>query len=206
MPSKLTIPAGFGLFVLRRAIIGAALQHRQFTALAALNTSRALGGFALGLVGFSVYLFVLRGFYAHHDARTPFVINLFENAINIVLAIVLVGRYGVLGLGAAFAIAYLVSAGFALLVMSYKVVGFSLAPIFHSLVRMLLGGLVMAEAVWFVARHVGGNSGTGAIARTLVGTIVGGTVYVAVLIALRTPELDLLKNRFARRTGAADTA
>ena len=39
------------------------------------NASRALGGFALGLVGFSVYLFVLRGFYAHQDTRTPFVIN-----------------------------------------------------------------------------------------------------------------------------------
>ena len=66
------------------------------------NTSRALGGFALGLVGFSVYLFVLRGFYAHQDTRTPFVINVGENVLNIVLALVLVGRYGVLGLGAAF--------------------------------------------------------------------------------------------------------
>ena len=35
-----------------------------------------------------VYLFVLRGFYAHQDTRTPFVINVVENVLNIVLAFV----------------------------------------------------------------------------------------------------------------------
>ena len=70
-----TIPAGVGIFVLRRPIVGALLQHGEYGADDALATSRALGGFALGLVGFSVYLFVLRGFYAHHDTRTPFVVN-----------------------------------------------------------------------------------------------------------------------------------
>ena len=48
-----TLPAGFGMFVLRRAIVGAAFQHGKFTAANSLNTSRALAGFALGLVGFS---------------------------------------------------------------------------------------------------------------------------------------------------------
>ena len=96
-----TIPAGVGMFVLRRPIVGALLQHGEYGADDALATSRALGGFALGLVGFSVYLFVLRGFYAHHDTRTPFVVNVFQNAINVVLAIILVDRYGVLGLGLA---------------------------------------------------------------------------------------------------------
>jgi len=191
----LTMPAGFGLFVLRRSIIGGILQHGQFTALAALNTSRALGGFALGLVGFSVYLFVLRGFYAHGDARTPFIINLFENAINIVLAWVLVGRYGVLGLGMSFGIAYLVTAAWGLLIMSYKVPGFSMRPVYVSLWRMLLASAVMAETVWFVARNVGANSGSGAVVRAVAGTVVGAGVYVLVLLVLKAPELDLLRNR-----------
>ena len=82
----LTLPAGALIFVLRRAIVGALLQHGEYTAANADNAARALGGFALGLVGFSVYLFVLRGFYAHQDTRTPFVINVVQNALNIVLA------------------------------------------------------------------------------------------------------------------------
>jgi len=77
-------------------------------------------GLAIGLVGFSLYLFVLRGFYSHGDTRTPFLINLAENAINIVLAVALVSRYDVLGLGFAFAIAYLVSAVIAVEVLHRK--------------------------------------------------------------------------------------
>jgi putative peptidoglycan lipid II flippase len=112
------------MFVLRRPLIAMLLQHGNFEEPDTIVTSRALAGFSVGLVGFSVYLFLLRGFYANTDAKTPFTINLFENAINIVLAFVLVDRYGVLGLGLAFAIAYLLSALWALQVMSYKVRGF----------------------------------------------------------------------------------
>ena len=202
MVALLTLPAGLGLFVLRRPIIGGILQHGKFSSFAALTTSRALGGFAVGLVGFSVYLFTLRAFYAHHDARTPFVINLLENAINIVLALVLVSRYGVLGLGLSFGIAYLVSAVLALLVLSYKVPGFTLWPVYESLWRMLLAALVMAEVVWVVARMVGSNTSTGAVLRTLAGTIIGTGVYVGVLLALRAPELELLRNRIRPRRAA----
>ncbi len=195
-----TLPAGFGLFVLRRSIIGAAFQHGNVTAQDALNTSRALGGFALGLVGFSIYLFVLRVFYAHRDARTPFVINLFENAINIVVALFLVARYGLLGLGISFAVAYLLSAVWAMQVASYKVPGFELRGILLALSRMLLASVVMAEAVWIVARSVGGNVGAAAVVRVVAGTTVGTVVYLAMLLVLRAPELDQLRARFSRRS------
>jgi putative peptidoglycan lipid II flippase len=194
-----TLPAGFGLFVLRRSIIGAAFQHGNVTADDALNTSRALGGFALGLAGFSIYLFVIRVFYAHHDARTPFVINVVENVINILLALVLVDRFGLLGLGVAFAIAYLLSALWALQIVSFKVPGFELRPILGGLLRMTLASVVMAEVVWVVARTVGDNSGPGAVLRVVAGTVVGAVVYVGMLLVLGTPELDQLRARFARR-------
>ena len=70
-----SFPASLGMLALARPIIGAFLQHGEFSEQAAVNTGRALAGFSIGLVGFSVYLFVLRGFYAHQDTRTPFVIN-----------------------------------------------------------------------------------------------------------------------------------
>ena len=149
------------IFVLRRAIVGALLQHGEYSAANADNAARALGGFALGLVGFSLYLFVLRGFYAHQDTRTPFVINVVQNVLNIALAVALVGRYGILGLGAALAISYVVCSLWALQVMTYKVPGFPLRPILGSLWRMLVAGAVAGEAAWLVASRVGGDAGLG---------------------------------------------
>ena len=186
------------MLALARPIIGALLQHGEFSEQAAVNTARALAGFSIGLVGFSVYLFVLRGFYAHQDTRTPFVINVGENLLNIVFAVLLVGRYGVLGLGLAFALAYLLSAAWALQVLSFKVPGYALRPIFASLGRMLLASLLMAEIVWFVSRAVGANSGVGAVVRVLAGTVVGVAVYVGVLALLRSPELAAARRLVGR--------
>jgi putative peptidoglycan lipid II flippase len=195
----LTLPAAFGYLVLRRPLVGALLQYGEFDAADALNTSRALAGFSLGLVGFSVYLFVLRGFYAHQDTRTPFVINVVENVLNIVLAVPLVARYGVLGLGLAFALAYLVSAAWALQVLSYKVPGFPLREMFRSFWPMLIAAVLMAEAVWLVANQVGDNDGSGALARSVVGVVVGAAVYVGVLLLLRVPEVRQVAERVRGR-------
>ena len=200
-----TLPAGFGLFVLRRAIVGAAFQHGKFTAANSLNTSRALAGFALGLVGFSIYLFVLRIFYAHQDARTPFVINVGENLLNIVLAVIFVDRWGLLGLGLSFALAYLIAALWALQVLRYKIPAFPLADIIASLWRMALAALVMGEVVWVAAQAVGSNSGSGAVIRVVVSTVVGTATYVGMLLVLKSPELTDLRSRL-RPSQTATTA
>ena len=194
--AMLTIPAGFGLFVLRRPIIGLALQHGEYTSADALVASRALAGFALGLGAFSVYLFALRAFYAHHDPRTAYMINLGENVLNIVLAFALYERFGVLGIAAAFAIAYVVAALWTLQILSYKVPGFPLRPLLAALYRMTLAAGVMAEASWAVARQVGGNSGFPAVARVGVAGTVGVVVYLGVLALLKAPELEALRNKF----------
>lgn len=201
----LTVPAGFGLFVLRRAIIGLALQHSAYKAEDALVASRALAGFALGLGAFSIYLFVLRAFYAHQDARTPCIINIGENVLNIGLALALYGRYGILGIAASFAIAYVVSAAWALQILSYKLPGFSLRSVFAGLYRIVLASVIMAEAVWAACRLVGANAGSGALVRVLVGTVVGIIAYLGTLVVLRAPEIDELQRRFrpARQQVAA---
>lgn len=115
-----TVPASIILFFFAEPIVRFCLQYGNFDATATTNTARALSGLAIGLSGFSIYLFVLRGFYSHGDTRTPFLINLFENALNIALAIFLVRKYDVLGLGLAFSFAYLISAAVAYYVLRRK--------------------------------------------------------------------------------------
>lgn len=192
-----TIPASLGLFVLSQPIIGLVLQHGNFSAQATVNTARALSGLALGLTGFSVYLFVLRGFYAQHNTRTPFFINLVENAINIVLAIVLVDRFDVLGLGIAFAIAYVVSAIIAIIVLASSNHSMHLDGLVLDVLRIIVAGLVMAVAVWFSCKSVGSTAGVGALSRVLVGIVVGAATYVVALALFGEPHL---RNYWLTRT------
>jgi len=195
----LTIPAAFGFLALSRPIIGALLQHGQFDLPASINTARVLAGLALGLVGYSVYLFTLRGFYAHQDTRTPFIINCVQNAINIVLAFVLVRFYDVLGLGIAFALSYLIAAVIAIFVLQVKVPDF---PAWHTVLsigRMMAAGAGMGIVVWLSAGAVGDNDGLGALARVIVGLLIGAVVYTGALTVLRVPEMANLRAIVARR-------
>jgi putative peptidoglycan lipid II flippase len=204
MIAMLTVPAAAILFVLRRPLIGLLLEHGEYTALDALVTSRALAGFALGLPAFSVYLFALRGFFAHQDTRTPFVINAGQCVLNVAFALLLYGRWGVLGLGAAFALSYALGALWSLNVLATKVRGFPFRAILESIARVLLAGALAAEATWWVARRVGGNTGVDAVIRIVAGSATTLLVYVLVLFVMAAPELTTLR-RVGRRVGGAPT-
>ena len=56
----------------------------------------------------------------------------------------------------------------------------------------------MAEAIWFVTNGVASDTGWDALAQIAVGGVVGLAVYVAALVALRTPELTWVRQRVAR--------
>ncbi len=187
-----TIPASLGMFVLAQPIVTMMLQHGSFTSLASQNTARALSGLAIGLAGFSVYLFVLRGFYANNDTRTPFWLNLFENGLNIVFAIVLVDRYDVLGLGLAFAIAYLISAVVALFVMQYKSPGFKAATTLVGLFPMLASAAIMTVCVFLFKSLFNSSESVAGFDATLQvfgGLLVGSVIYCVMLFIFRVREL-----------------
>ena len=104
----LTLPSSVIMAVFAPLIVRVLLGWGAFSDDAVTATARALTGLGVGLAGFSLYLFALRGFYSHNDTRTPFFINVGQNGLNIVLSILLSNRYDVLGLGLAFALSYLV--------------------------------------------------------------------------------------------------
>ena len=189
LTAMLTIPAAVGLFLLARPTVAVLLQHGNFDATATTNTARALSGLALGVAGFSVYLFVLRGFYARNDTRTPFFINLIENALNIVLALLLVDRFDVLGLGIAFSLAYLVSAAIALAVLRRSTPSLQLAPLLVSILRIVGAAALMAIVVRFASGIIGSNLGAGALLRVLLSSLLGLLVYVISLLTFGAPDI-----------------
>lgn len=187
----LALPASLGLLALARPLVAALLERGAFDTAATTATSRALAGLAVGLAGFSLYLLALRGFYSHGDTRTPFVINAGQNALNVVLAVALAGRLDVLGLGLAFSGSYLVAAVVALAALARRhgtpgagrtLAG--LAPMAAAAAGMGLAVRASREVVLGAADA----AGTVAVARTLVGLVVGLVAYAALTLALGVPE------------------
>jgi len=187
--AMLTIPAAVGLFLLAKPIVGTLLQHGNFDQVATSNTARALSGLALGVAGFSVYLFVLRGFYARNDTRTPFLINLVENALNIVFALLLVDRFDVLGLGIAYSLAYLISAAIALLVLHRSTPSLQLSPLLISILRIVGAAALMAVTIRLTSGLIGSNVGVAALTRIVVSSCLGLLMYVIGMLAFGAPDI-----------------
>ncbi|MBK9181041.1 MAG: murein biosynthesis integral membrane protein MurJ [Acidimicrobiales bacterium] len=193
------LPAAAGLAVLARPLVSALLDHGAFSDASAELTGDTLALFALSLPGMAAYLFMLRGFFARQDTKTPFLLNVLENAVNVALALVLYPWIGVPGLALAWTVAYVVAPVVTHAVLARRLGGLGDGRVPPELGRPLAATLVMAAAVWGVTRVVGADTGLGSVARTAVGVLVGLAVYAAMLVVLREPAVHELRGRLGSR-------
>ena len=192
------LPSSVGMIVVARPLIVGLFVHGSFGTNDALLTADVLANFAVGLLGFSLYLFVLRGFYALHDTRTPFLLNLFENGLNLVLAFAFVGRWGAQGLAFSYSAAYVLGALVAVAALRRRAGRLEGRRLATSTGRVLAATAVMGGVVWLVVHAVGEPTGPGAIARLAAGVVTGVVVFGASALALRVEEVDTLRRRLRR--------
>jgi putative peptidoglycan lipid II flippase len=189
------LPAATGYVVLAQPIAHALLNHGAATSGSTHLIGSNLAMFGLGLLGYSVYLYTLRGFYALRDTRTPFFLNIAENGLNVVLALILEPALGVPGLALAYAIAYVCAAVLALWALRRRVGRLDSRRTMRTMVRIGVACLAMAGAVAAAIRIVGGPY----IVQTGVGVITGIAVFGAGVLVMHVEEVATLRVRFLRR-------
>lgn len=187
------LPAAAVFVGLARPIVVALLERGAFSGADSAVVADTIVGFAIGLVPFSVYLFALRAFYSLPDTRTPFLLNCFENAVNVVLAIPLYAWLGIPGLAFSFSAAYAAAAVLTLAVLRRRLDGFDGRAVADTAARVLAAGLAVAGVSWLVARGLGWETTGRAVVTTAAGIGAGGALYIAGMVALRVPELATLR-------------
>lgn len=194
--SLVMVPAAVAYLVLAAPAVTALLEHGAFQDAAGDLTAAALRWLAIGLPGFALFLFTMRGFFAFQDTRTPFFLNLGENVLQIALSLALVRPFGLQGVVAAFSVSYSVAAVVAVVVLQRRSGSFLDRTLGLGLLRHLAAALAMGAALLAVL-VVFDNS----VVRLVVGVLVGGAVYLGVLVLLRSHELTELRTQL-RRTPA----
>jgi putative peptidoglycan lipid II flippase len=200
------VPAATGYALLARPLVTALLARGALDASSADRVAGTLVAFAAGLLGFSIYLFTLRGFYALQDTRTPFFLNLFENGLNVLFAILLVGSLEVQGLALGYSIAYTIAAVAALAALRRRVGRLGARRILGMVGKVLVAAAVMAAAVIAVRSIVGSDHGAGAILRTVACVAVGAAVYIGMVLALRVNDVTDLVARLRAGSQRGETA
>jgi putative peptidoglycan lipid II flippase len=201
------VPAALGLAALANPIVTASLQHGSTTASAGRVLADTLTVFAVGLPAFSAFQLLLRGFYARQDSRTPTLINVVVNVVNIVADLILIAvlpdHLRLPGLAAGLALSYVVGTGIAFVMLRGSLGGADGARVVRLLVRTTLAALgasAVARALSDLIRNALGIGTAAAIAAVLVAGSIGIAVYVWAGRRMRIRELtDLLRVARGRR-------
>jgi putative peptidoglycan lipid II flippase len=185
--AAVVVPAAVGYLCLARPVVGVALEHGALRSSSASTTAGVLSMLAIGLPGFSVYLFLMRSFQAMQDTRSVFLLYLAENGINVVLALILYPSLGVQGLALAYALAYTGGSVLALQRLQRRTGSVDVPIVVRTWVRVGLASAVMAAAVTAVSAVV-----EPAPLRAGVGVAAGVSVYLIVARRLGIQELSTL--------------
>jgi putative peptidoglycan lipid II flippase len=188
------VPAAVGYLVLARPIVRVALEHGAFRASSADKTADVLALFAIGLPAFSAYLMLMRAYQAMQDTRSMFVLYAVQNAVNVVLAFLLYPPLGVQGLALAYALAYTVGTGVALVHLRGRLGGIDGRRLLDGIGRTAVAAAVMGAAVAGVTRVVDDP-----LPRVAIAVPLGIGVYVLVARVVGVGELDTVL-RIRRRT------
>ena len=198
------IPSAVGMVILAHPLIDLVLAHGAETQSQASVTAATLAMFALGLPGFCTFLYLVRVLQAMQDTRTAFRIYLVENAINIALAITLVGPLGVRGLALAMSVAYSVAALIGLRVVAAKEGGIAGDDLRTPLTRVLVSTAAMAVATVLAVSVSGATSGLALLGRLAFAVLSGLIAFVGTTMVLGAREdrrtLDARAGRADRRS------
>jgi putative peptidoglycan lipid II flippase len=195
------LPASAGLAALAEPVVSVLLQRGALTTAQAAVTADCVALFAVGLLPFSLYLYALRGFYALHDTRTPFVLNCWENAINVAVAVALYPWLGVRGLALSFSVAYGVAALMSLQSLAKRIDGIGLDLRSRQVIaRTTVATALMTGAV--VLALLALPDSLPALVDVVVGVLVGVALYGAALSVMRVGEIaEIVRRLRGRRAG-----
>ena len=193
------IPAAGGLAVLARPLISALLDHGKFHQSSVTPTADALRAFAVGLVAFSVYLYVVRTFSSMQDTRSPFMVNLVENGVNIATAFAFYEWLGIEGLAWSWTVAYCVAAVLALLRLRRRLGHLDGTMLGTTATRVVVALVPAGLAAAAIDHALGSATPSRSLLTLLVASTAAGIVFVPLLQLLGIDGFGMVRQVVSRR-------
>ncbi|MCX4738013.1 murein biosynthesis integral membrane protein MurJ [Streptomyces antibioticus] len=175
----------------------------------ATNMGFMLMAFGLGLIPYSVQYVVLRAFYAYEDTRTPFYNTVIVAAVNAtasaVCFFVLPARWAVVGMAAAYGLAYAIGVGVAWNRLRKRLGGdLDGSHVLRTYARLCIASvpaaLISGAACYGIAQTLG-QGVPGSFAALLVGGVLLLGVFFVAARRMRIEELNSLVGMVRGRLG-----
>ena len=168
-------------------------------------------GMLIGLVPFSIYFILLRGWYSLEDTKTPFYLSLVLNTINVALSIALFNlaptSMKVPAIGLAFGLTYWIMMPIAWPILSRRSHGLHTRSTWVAIVKMLVAGsatVLVTFGCYRVLEQVlegAWDSRLSLLGVLVVASLLGLVVYLGAARALRIREVSAAMAMVRRKVG-----
>ncbi|MGH9190809.1 MAG: murein biosynthesis integral membrane protein MurJ [Acidimicrobiales bacterium] len=198
--SLFMLPATAGYLVLSRPLVSVLLEHGVMGRASGALVASVLEMFGLGLLPFSAFILMLRGFFAFQDARTPMLVNLAANTVLVVAAFGLFPLMGVRGLALAHSLSYVAAAALAWTALSARTGGLQGRRTAIDLAKVAAASVAAGLAM----RAVGDLADERPLAQLVGGGLAGLAVFVGLALVLKVEELGALTRLMPRKVALKD--
>jgi putative peptidoglycan lipid II flippase len=164
-----------------------------------LQTGLVLSAFVVGLVPFALYYVLLRGYYSLENTKTPFMLAVGLNIVNLAIAIPLYywvnPQYRVASLALAFSLAYFVFLVVSWRNLSKRLGGLETYATVRTIVRTTIAAIPCGIAGWAALHGLMSIRSVGFVWLLLslaVATLAGGSVFLVLAWFMRISEVRSL--------------
>ena len=189
----LIIPASIGMAVLSEPIIGVVFERNAFTRNDTIIVAALLTAYAPNNIFQSIVDVVDRGFYAVGDSKTPVIVVLIQQFLNVIFNLIMIKFFGIEGLAYATVLSTAVGTVLMLFQFRKKFGSFNFKSSLISLVKISLATVVMALVAYFINKALAGVAPR--IVALFVAIILAMLVYGFLILLARIPEVMDMVNR-----------
>lgn len=197
------IPASVLLIILRAQVVRIILGTGRFDWEDTVLTLNSLSFFAISLFAQGLILVLARAFYAQQDSKTPFYTGLISAFANIILSVMLMDRFGVVGLAIAFSMSTILNFVLLSLLLHYKIGKLDGQKITVATLKILVGTFMLALVAQAVKIYVGQIAGTSTFINVtfqgIAAAVAGLLVYIVIAWLLKSEELQIFINSFKNK-------
>jgi len=197
------IPLSVFILLLRAQLVRVILGSGQFNWEDTVLTFETLGFLTVSLFAQCLVPLLTRSFYAIHNTKTPFYIALATEAINIILVILLIGKFQVSGLAIAFSTASIVNMALLFAILRKKIGYLDEKNILNSAFKVILAATIagMITQILKYAIDLVANIDTflGIFAQLIISGGAGIAVFLLMSWVFKIEELFHFKNSISRK-------
>lgn len=197
------VPLSVVILVLRAQIVRVVLGAGKFDWEDTVLTLETLGLFVLSLFAQSLIPLLNRSFYAVQDTKTPFVIAITSEAVNIISILLFIGKFGVAGLALAFSISSFVQMSLLLFVLRGRFAYLDDKNIISSIVKISLASFAAGIVAQLVKYSFGSFLDLSTFLAVFIQLICAGAagalVYLLAANVFKFKEFECIKNSLKNR-------